>query len=562
MLAILAAAAVLATPPSDSVHYSLSPVMRDGALQALAVEIRLAGDADGETRLLLPDEWAGSDSLWQNISGLTVDGATAVREEGGVSRILSHRPGAPLVVRYQVNSPYDEDPGFNYHKGLPVIRPGWFFFNGEGVFATPNGRMESPASFRWTGVPAAWKVASDLDHLSSARPGTVNDIVQTTGIGAPDLAIATHPVGGALLRVAMRGQWEFTAEEFARSAAAIMNAENRMWGAPGRPFLITLGALGGTGSGLSYMGTARGDAFAVASTPGFNLRDAARFLAHEYMHTWFAPALGGSPDHEASGFWFSEGFTEFYAARVLLREGLWTPREYVDHLNSKLLRNASSPVRGATLAQMEAGYWTDGNLQLLPYDRGHLGALVWDARLRAATGGRVGVDEVIAEQYRTAARNGTGAGRVSAPELFVRTVREMAGVDLRDDIARMMERGEPIVLPADAFGACARVDTASQPTFSRGFDARATNAAGGVLAGVDSAGPAFAAGMRNGMRLIRREPGVFGDATVALAYRVADESGERVIRYLPAGTGRVHLQRVTLTAEGETPQCRRLMAGG
>ena len=45
--------------------------------------------------------------------------------------------------------------------------------------------------------------------------------------------------------------------------------------------------LGDLPSGLSYTGTGRADAFSIASTSAFELKQAVRFLAHEYM-----PQLG------------------------------------------------------------------------------------------------------------------------------------------------------------------------------------------------------------------------------------------------------------------------------
>ena len=122
---------------ADPVYYTVGLVMEGRELIALAVDIRFAGDADGETLLRLPGEWAGTDSLWRQVEGLRVDGATSVHGDAG-TRVITHRAGAPLAVRYRVRSGYDADPAFAYHKALPIIFPGWFFFHGEGVFAPPD----------------------------------------------------------------------------------------------------------------------------------------------------------------------------------------------------------------------------------------------------------------------------------------------------------------------------------------------------------------------------------------------------------------------------------------
>lgn len=547
---------------SSPVGYTVAPVMEGAALRGLAVEIRFAGDADGETRLGLPGEWAGSDSLWRQMEDLRVEGAASVREDGGEARIITHAPGAALAVRYRVRSGYTQEPGFDYQKAVPLILPGWFFFHGEGVFAAPDGRENAPARFAWSGFPADWKIASDLDHLAGARPGTVTDVVQSVALGAPDLAVVRHEVGGAPVVVAVRGEWDFAPEAFADAVVAVVRAENALWGDTGRPFMVPLAPLGRSPQGLSYTGTGRTDAFSVASTAGFSLAGASRFLAHEYMHTWIGGEIGGSPEEGASAFWITEGFSDFYAGRALLRAGLWTPADLVAELNRVLMRNANSPVRTLPNASIRERFWTDGNVQQLPYDRGHLLAFLLDHRIRTESGGRADMDDVLVAQREFALRNAQEGTRVDAAALFPIVARESLGMDFGAELARHVERGEPVLLPADLFGGCATVETVTQPDFHRGFDLAATEAAGMRITGLDPTSPAYAAGMRDGMRIIRREAGTPGDASVEIAYRVDDAGTERVFRYRPQGKGRVTIQRFVLTPEASSERCVRLMSGG
>lgn len=555
-----ALAGTLQAQAADSIHYSIAPVMEGGALAGLAVQIRFAGDADGETRLSLPREWGGSDSLWLNLHDIRVDGAASVRDDGPTARVITHAPRAPLVVRYRLTSAYAQAPGFGYRKGAPLILPGWFFFHGEGVFAEPEDRGDAPASFAWGAFPAGWRAASDLDHLGRGqRAGTLTDIIESTAIGAPDLTVVERTVGGAPLRVAVAGSWGFAPEAFADVVEAIVHAQNDFWGDPGRAFFVPLAPLGGEGSGYSFSGTARSDAFSIASTPNFGPESAAHLLAHEYMHTWIAAELGGlQRDDERMGYWFSEGWTDFYAGRALLRAGLWTPAEFAAELNETLMRNATSPARELTSAQFAERFWTDAAVQKLPYDRGRLLALLLDHRLRQRGDGR-DMDDVMAE-LRTAARQAEGTD-VDAPGLFASLMRTRFGIDVSDDVARHIDRAEPILLPADLFGQCAAVRTFTQPIFHRGFDIEATSAAGNVITGLDPTSPAYAAGLRDGMRIIRRESGTVGDSRVELVYRMDDGGTERIIRYLPEGKETITFQRVELNEAADPAQCARLMSG-
>jgi predicted metalloprotease with PDZ domain len=564
MITALILVAALAVPggvapalqQDETVRYSIAPVLAEGRLTGLSIEIRFAGDPDRETELYLPRQWAGSGELWRHLADLEVEGAEAVREEGPAVRKITHGPGAPLTIRYRVRSAYDRDPGFDYEKARPLILPGWFFFHGEGVFATPGGRQEAPARFTWQGFPADWKIASDLDHLSGVRPGTVEDVIESAAIGGPDLRILQREIDGAPLRVALRGAWSFTPEAFADAVEKIVRAENALWESPARPFFIPVAPLGGEGPGHSRHGTGRTDAFAVASTPSFELADAQSFLAHEYLHTWIPREIGGLPEQdEALDYWLSEGFTDYYAARVLLDAGLWSPTEYAAHLNQALLRYGTSPARRATAADVLRDFWTDPAVQKLPYDQGHLLAHLLEHRIRRASGGRRALRDVLLKQRAQAQRHAREGRRVPAAALFLTVFREETGLDLAPDLARHVRDGQPILLPPDLLGDCFQVITMTQPEFHRGFDAEATERAGGILTGVRSDSPAYAAGMRDGMRLLRRESGTVGDSSIEIVYRMKDGETERTIRYLPQGTAQVTLQRVIPAPEKEGMAC-------
>jgi predicted metalloprotease with PDZ domain len=548
LLALLTSTVTSAAP--EPIDYRIAPVLKDGALQALTVEVRLQGDADGETVIGLPDEWAGSKELWRNLEGFEVEGATLTAPAPNLRR-LQHAPGAALVLRYRVTTAYAGEPGFEYEKARPLVQGGWFFFHGEGVFAAPDGRIDSPARFTWVGFPADWKIASDLDHLAR-RAGTVSDIVESVAIGAPDLVVVTRPRDGAPLRVAVRGAWPFSAETFADSVIRIVEAADALWDDAPRPYLIPLAPLGGGTQGHSYHGTGRGDAFSVAATSTFELAGATQFLAHEYQHTWFPTAFGQHmPKPEARGYWFSEGFTNYFAARVLLEAGLWTPTEFAADLDATLLRVATSSARTATVDDIVARFWTDQEVQKVPYDRGHLLGHVLDARIRAATRGKQDLYSVLLALKRRAPQE-------PAALEFARVVKDLTRRDLMTALKPLVDGGVPLRLPPDRFGACVTLTTNTQPEFHRGFDLAATQASGNRLVGVDPALPAYQAGMRDGMQVVRREGGVTGDSSVELKYHVLDGETPRVFTYRPEGHAILTLQRARVASDAPADCARRL----
>jgi predicted metalloprotease with PDZ domain len=122
------------------------------------------------------------------------------------------------------------------------------------------------------------------------------------------------------------------------------------------------------------------------------------------------------------------------------------------------------------------------------------------------------------------------------------------GLDVAPDLTRFIDRGEPIVLPATAFGPCFRVEWHEQAPFGRGWDYEATRAAGDVIKGVPLDSAAYRAGLRDGMKVLERVAGGAHDAAVAYGLRVRTTDGEeRVIRYMPEGLGRLRVQRLVPT---------------
>jgi predicted metalloprotease with PDZ domain len=558
---LLAAASLLLSaarsPEPKPVSYRVTPVLQPDGSRALEVRMRLRGDADGETELFLPSVWAGSSELWRHARGLEVRGSKSV---GGSydKPVARHRPGARLGLRYRIVSAYAGDPGFAYEKARPMVRPDWFFVHGESIFAVPGGGQDRPARFRWGKLPRGWTVASDLDHLAG-RPTTLANLINSVLIGGAKLRLVRRDLRGAPLRVALLGDWQFTADQLADTVTPIIAAEDMFWGDRSSPYLVAMAPLGELPSGLSYHGTGRTDAFSIASTSAFELKQAVRFLAHENMHSWVPIALGGMPEEdEARDYWFSEGFNDYLAAKVLLRAGIWSLAEWAADKNDTLLRYAQSPARTADGAEIARRFWTDSAVQQVSYDRGHLLAAKLDSEIAARSAGKQSLETVLRTQRRAA----EGSPEL-AVALFRKTLRDETGIDIDPDLERYARRGETLLLPAGLLGDCARLVTERRKAFTRGYDADATRRGNGIIAGVDREGPAYAAGLRDGMQLVRRESGKIGDASVELAYRVTEGGVERVISYIPEGKAEFDVQHVELTAAAPEAEavCRTRLGG-
>jgi len=536
LLGTLAGAA--AEPP---IRYTVTPILERDSLAALAIEVRFTGEADGETQLELPDTWGGESELYRGIRDLTIAGGHATLADGDrpAARTIRHAPGAALTVRYRVVQFWEGAPtirGRNEYR--PVIQPGYFHVIGHAVFVRPAAGNSAPATFELKGLPPGWRFASDLEHQHADRPLMLGDVFQSIMVGG-DYRVVTR----GKLRVAFIGTWRFQDQAFIDRLQPIVASHQRFFGDPDEPFLVTVLPLKGSEGQISIGGTGLDDAFAFFASANAADSTLTRTLAHEHLHTWIPRRIGRMPMRdEASDYWLSEGFTDFYTFRLLVRAGFWSVDQYAAEASDALRTYATSSVRTAPNARVVAEFWKSPEMQKVPYQRGFLLASLWDARLQAATKGARDLDDVILAM-RADARADTHT--MMASHLFAKHMGRF-GVDVTDDIARYIERGEAIVLPADLYGPGARIVTTEMPEFSRGFDIEKTSASGNVVTGLDPDSPAYRAGLRDGMKILARTSGRTGDSRVPLTYRVQDGDAERVITYAPEGRRRVTLQELVL----------------
>lgn len=538
------------------IDYVLTPLLENGRQKAVQVDLIFRGEATGHTVLGLPNEWGGQTELYHAIHDLKAITTTNIADGADAAhRVLTYRPRALVHVQYVLFQDWVGEPRAEQGNPYrPIIQPTYFHFIGSTALAQPQLPETTPTFVHLRDLPHGWHFASDLEHH-----GLVLGNVASSVTVAGDFRVvygADHNI-----RVAMRGQWQFTDPQFANGVGEIVAAERAFWGDPSTQYLVTVTQLSSPNtSWLSIGGTGLGDAFAFFATPNATYQQIARTLAHEGIHTWIPASVGGMPDGhaEAADYWFSEGFTDFYTGRLMVRGHLWTPTEFATDINQMLMEYAQSPVRTEPNSRVVADFWNDEQVAKLPYQRGRLLATIWDARLRAMPAHH-DMNAVLLGM-RDRARHGS---HDHAAPAFIAAMRA-EHADVSADVAKYVERGEPILLDADIFAPCGHITTRTIPDFHRGFDITATTANNNVITGVDPTLPAYAAGLRNGMVLLRRDAGTIGNSEEEIAYAVRDGQTERTIRYMPGGHGHIVVQQLVLDTDldgDKRAQCERVISG-
>lgn len=406
-LIAVSALAMLGADKPGTVDYRLSVAPEDSGPPAVSVEVRLRGDADGETRIVLPHA---------ALSGLAVSGASTSAPDTGLT-VLRHRPGARLTLRYRLRS---EGPGPN-QLAMP----------GAVVFAVPEGRPDEPVTLRWARVPKGWRALSDLDSGATARAPKITDLATAVVMAGSNLQITERMMPGGTLQVAAFGN-AGDAARLAELAAPLVSAQRAFWlDAPGA-FLVAAG----------FKVTAENGQNLMLPADILSRSDPSDLMAQTLTRSWIPQRLG-APAASASG--IMDGLAGFYADRIRLRAGLLPHNAAVSTL-------AMADTRG------HAG------------SRGAILVLKWDEDIRRKSAGKLNLDDVVLRMRDHYQRFSPGQGPDVITGL-VSAAWVTAGIDLRPDIARYAAGGAVIPLPETMFDGCLDARVTVSPGFDAGFDA-------------------------------------------------------------------------------------------
>lgn len=527
----------------------------------LRVELAYRAGTDGICRLRVPSRWAGQTDLMKAVRNLELDGADGPLQDSAnkpAERTFACRPGAPIRVRYELHQDF-EGPVDTQRRHRLLIQPEFFHFNGTAAWILPDFEHTEPElaiDLHWKNLPAGWRLANSFGTDAPRQKIATRSSAFLSGsyVGG-DFRIQARGEHGKGVTVAIRGAWQFSDEQYADAVQATIAMERAFWRAPVAPFLVTLIPLAGKGSSG---GTGFADAFQTYGTADTEFRGLEGLLAHEYFHNWNPVRLGGLQEPEQLRYWISEGFTDFYAVLLRLRAGHITLDDYVASVN-KLLRDAwLSPVRDADNARVLRDFWHGSEVKRLPYQRGNLLALEWNAQIREASGGRRSFDDVM---YALESR----AARMHEPltaERFDAVLTQYTGRSALEAIARHIDRGEPVVPRAAWLGQGVVLEQVTFPVFELGVDRGAIleNRIAGVVP--DSA--AYRAGLRDGQKVLRRMGFNLSQPEQTIEFTVADGAERKTIRYQPkAEKGNVVPQfrlPAGLSAEGKAAIMRWLGA--
>ncbi|MFO1200732.1 MAG: PDZ domain-containing protein [Burkholderiaceae bacterium] len=370
------------------------------------------------------------------------------------------------------------------------------FFNGTSVFLRVIGRDDAPCAVRIEPPEGDeyrdWRVATSLPRAGARewgfgeyRASSYDELIDhPVEMGRFD--VCSFDAEGSAHHVVLTGRHDCDRERLARDLAAVCSAQIRLFEpsvrrAPFERYLFLTMAVGDGYGGLEHRAStallcARKDLphRGMRGVPD-GYRGFLGLASHEYFHSWHVkrikPQAFAPYDLERENYtrllWIFEGFTSYYDDLMLLRAGAIGTADYFKSLATTIGNVLRNPGRLAqSVAESSFDAWTkyyrqdenSPNAIVSYYTKGALVALCLDLTIRARTGGRRSLDDVMRLMWRRFGRDFERDGRGLDEGGFPALVEDATGVGLREEIARWTSLPGELPLAELLKGAGVRLD--------------------------------------------------------------------------------------------------------
>lgn len=448
-------------------------VDRSDTATPVGLALRLPPMRDTSLILALPSSDAGRSRLYENIVDLHVvsPGAQLIQTDRPDHRQLVARPGEPVYISWRLRATarsYASDDAHNHSD----IGPDWAQIVGYDALILPalGGAKTVCTTLRFHGLQTGAAVGTSFGPLGPdstiAMRGSLSDLRHAVYVlSTKPSAIHAYAttVSGGSLTVLIRGRHAIDDSTLVARVKQVMTEERRFWGTTPPPhYLVTIGvAPQGSLDGVRLVNAFVAD---IDSTQKMNEWVQGLF-AHELMHEWIGSGIlhpsAAVPD--GALYWFTEGFDDFLAHRLMHAVGLLSDTGYVHVVNRDLMDHAFSAGRDSSWEALRR----HGTLEEEPYARGELIALALNAEIARESRGRITLDSLLRGSIR---RPPAQLANGLTAELIYHELGATIGADTVRSIVERMLAGGPIALPNDALGPCMTSAMVEHARWDPGFD--------------------------------------------------------------------------------------------
>lgn len=517
---------------TDSIHYQIKPIPTQDRTN-LRISVQFKTNNTNPSKIGLPIDCFGTPEIHNSVTSFEdANGAIVKQGEKEAERIVQPATDGTVSLHYTLSF----DPKvMDRYAYAPNTGKDYFHLAGcQWLLRIGDGNEKRQISVEIADAPKDWKLYTSISSDAS-KFQTVDSYenLASSVIGGGQQSYS-FKVKQKPISVIVHGKFDIPNKEIFNAVERIVRLERKWFNDHEQQFYnVVIAPRGGVVSGYSP------DNAFICFTKKDTTRDELNvLLAHELFHHWLPNKIRVKPEkkyYEVRFEWFSEGFTDYFARKILLDAKLLTPKKFAALVNKDLYNLADNPHGRESYSELvtaiKNGKFSTAHKKL-SYYRGAVIALNWNSQIRSNQRNR-DLSDFIRGLYRLAAKSG---GEISEQVFF--DFAASYGIDAKRDLEQFIMRGDSIQVAPDALGAKFKLVETEKPSFEIGFSLENTFRTN-KISGIIENSAAYRAGLREGMELVRiQNSNRFSNAWYAdkpLIVTVKVDGQERTFDFFPHG---------------------------
>lgn len=323
-------------------------------------------------------------------------------------KLLLNQPG-DVTIQYEVYA--------NTLKQRVIhIDPTHAYLDASGVFMFAPAFRKQPLTVELN-VPNPWQSRSGMKKTGAHQFVAENyDQLVDSPIETGIHEYLTFEVGNKTYEIVIWGEGNHDIEDLKKQVSLMHDAAKNIWNDfPFERYLYIYHA------GDDLRGATEHVNSTIIQQKRFNFKPRSSYLkvlattAHEFIHTWnvkaYRPAGIAPYDYSTENysdlFWMAEGITSYYDDLMLMRVGIYEPKEYFEQMADNIQKHLKNPGRHQkSLAASSFDTWLKQDAQLNHndsvsiYTEGSMVAWRLDQEIRKLTNNKASLDTLQKRLYQ------------------------------------------------------------------------------------------------------------------------------------------------------------------
>ncbi|WP_370476500.1 M61 family metallopeptidase [Tamlana flava] len=432
------------------IEYKVESNLND-SIPSLQVEFDYESDNNGLIVLRYENNSWGDKDIFNCIKNFEVspkpDNIEFKRDSSQIT--IKTKPNLKSAIHYQIVQDYKGLPQ-NQLRYRPIVDSTYFHILGMRLFMVPERVFETDTSKANIKITYEKNSNTALYHSSFGKNNVQNiDVIRedlyASFFAGGDFRRYSFPLEKDTVYFVTRGNWKpFKDKDIFNILKETISAQHNFWNDPRKgnfsvsliPTFENWYSVGGSGFSSSFISFA-------SNNNKVTLAHMKWLYNHELLHKWIGRTILN--ENEVEQYWFSEGFTDYYAYKLLLKNNRLNTTEYIDILNKDvIIPHYKDPVNNTPNGALTfEEYWTNYiKYMKLPYRRGLLYAFYIDNKIKEQNHYSRSLDDVMHELFEMALQD---ENMRLNKTLFLRTLSKyLNDTDTASDFEKYINQGELI----------------------------------------------------------------------------------------------------------------------